>query len=94
MTQATASSRRPARYPSPWRDTGAAIDARLVRRLIAAQFPRYRELPVAAVVPGGHDNRTFRVGDSLCARLPSAGVREALRVIREITELTGGGGQR
>ncbi len=73
MTQATVSSRRPARCPSPWRDTAAAIDARLVRRLIAEQFPRYRALPVAAVVPGGHDNRTFRVGDSLCARLPSAG---------------------
>ena len=49
------------------------IDADLVRRLIAEQFPRYRKLPVAAVVPGGHDDRTFRVGDSLCARLPSAG---------------------
>ena len=51
----------------------AAVDADLVRRLIAEQFPRYRKLPVAAVVPGGHDNRTFRVGGSLCARLPSAG---------------------
>ena len=49
------------------------VDADLVRRLIADQFPRYWKLPVAAVVPGGHDNRTFRVGDSLCARLPSAG---------------------
>ena len=82
MTQATVSSRRPARWPSPWRDAAVAIDADLARRLIAAQFPRYRELPVAAVVPGGHDNRTFRVGDSLCARLPSAS-RYAPRLLIE-----------
>ena len=50
----------------------AAIDAALVRRLVAEQFPRYRELPVSPVTPGGHDNRTFRVGRSLGARLPSA----------------------
>ena len=53
------------------RHATAAIDAALVRRLVAEQFPRYRELPVSPV-PGGHDNRTFRVGDSLAARLPSA----------------------
>ena len=59
-----------------------AIDADLVRRLVGEQFPRYRELPVAPVVPGGHDNRTFRVGGSLCARLPSAS-RYAPRLLTE-----------
>ena len=54
------------------RNAAAAIDAALVRRLVAEQFPRYRELPVAPVIPGGHDNRMFRVGGSLVARLPSA----------------------
>ena len=54
------------------RKATAAIDAALVRRLVAEQFPRYRELPVSPVTPGGHDNRTFRVGRSLGARLPSA----------------------
>ena len=49
-----------------------AIDADLVRRLVGEQLPKYRELPVTPVVPSGHDNRTFRVGGSLCARLPSA----------------------
>ena len=50
----------------------AAIDADLVRRLVAEQFPEYRGLQVVPVVPGGHDNRMFRVGGLLCARLPSA----------------------
>ena len=58
------------------------IDAGLVRRLIAEQFARHRKLPVAALVPGGHDNLTFRVGDSLCARLPSAG-RYAANLLTE-----------
>ena len=54
------------------RNAVAPIDAALVRRLVAEQFPQHRELPVSAVIPGGHDNRTFRVGGSLSARLPSA----------------------
>jgi aminoglycoside phosphotransferase (APT) family kinase protein len=48
------------------------IDAELVRRLISAQFPEWAHLPVVPVVPGGWDNRTFRLGDSLTVRLPSA----------------------
>ena len=48
------------------------IDAELVQRLLRAQFPEYGHLPVAQVRPGGHDNRTFRVGEQLAARLPSA----------------------
>ena len=67
MTQARAWSRRPARCPSPWQDAAGAIDADLVRRLIASQFPRYRELPVVASSPAGMTNRTFRVGNR-CAR--------------------------
>ena len=48
------------------------INARLVRRLIHAQFPEYAALDVTQVLPGGHDNRTFRIGHQLSARLPSA----------------------
>lgn len=48
------------------------IDEALVRRLVADQFPQWAHLPVRAVVPGGWDNRTFRLGDDLLARLPSA----------------------
>ncbi|MFC4493271.1 aminoglycoside phosphotransferase family protein [Streptomyces ovatisporus] len=49
-----------------------AIDAALVRRLIAQQFPRWAQLPVEAVRFDGHDNRTFHLGDSMTVRLPSA----------------------
>ena len=51
---------------------GVPIDVELVRRLIAAQFPQWSDLPVRAVEPGGWDNRTFRLGDRLSVRLPSA----------------------
>ncbi|MFI2651533.1 aminoglycoside phosphotransferase family protein [Micromonospora fulviviridis] len=48
------------------------IDEGLVRRLVAEQFPRWAHLPVAAVARQGWDNRTFRLGDHLVVRLPSA----------------------
>ena len=49
-----------------------SIDAGLVRRLIASQFPQWAKLPVTAVEPGGWDNRTFRLGEQMSVRLPSA----------------------
>ncbi len=49
-----------------------AIDDALVRRLVAAQFPRWASLPVTAVEPGGWDNRSFRLGETMIVRLPSA----------------------
>ncbi len=48
------------------------IDATLVKQLIRAQFPEWAELPIAPVENGGWDNRTFRLGDSMSVRLPSA----------------------
>lgn len=48
------------------------IDAALVRRLVAAQFPQWADLPVEPVLPGGWDNRTFRLGEDLSVRVPSA----------------------
>lgn len=48
------------------------LDENLVRRLVAEQFPHWGGLPVRAIVPGGNDNRTFRLGDELTVRLPSA----------------------
>jgi aminoglycoside phosphotransferase (APT) family kinase protein len=48
------------------------IDADLVARLVADQFPEWAGLRVTAVSPQGWDNRTFRIGDELSARLPSA----------------------
>ncbi|MFM9454130.1 phosphotransferase [Streptomyces europaeiscabiei] len=44
----------------------------LVRALISAQFPDWSELPVRPVDRQGWDNRTFRLGDELTVRLPSA----------------------
>jgi aminoglycoside phosphotransferase (APT) family kinase protein len=48
------------------------IDVALVEALIAAQFPQWAGLPVRPVERGGWDNRTFRLGDGLSVRLPSA----------------------
>jgi aminoglycoside phosphotransferase (APT) family kinase protein len=46
------------------------IDAELVGRLVAAQFPRLTNLPIRAVVSTGTVNAIYRLGDHLCARLP------------------------
>ncbi|HVM83649.1 MAG TPA: aminoglycoside phosphotransferase family protein [Candidatus Binatia bacterium] len=49
-----------------------AIDVDLVRQLLAEQFPQWADLPIRPVEPGGWDNRTFRLGDRMSVRLPSA----------------------
>jgi aminoglycoside phosphotransferase (APT) family kinase protein len=48
------------------------IDVSLVRRLVATQFPQWADLSIKPVEPGGWDNRTFHLGDSMTVRLPSA----------------------
>lgn len=48
------------------------IDASLVQRLIATQYPQWAHLTVEPVLPSGWDNRTFRLGDRMSVRLPSA----------------------
>jgi aminoglycoside phosphotransferase (APT) family kinase protein len=48
------------------------IDVALVRRLLAAQFPQWADLPIRPAVPQGWDNRTFHLGADLSVRLPSA----------------------
>lgn len=45
-------------------------DEALAARLIAAQFPQWRDLPVERVRHSGTDNAIFRLGDELVARLP------------------------
>jgi aminoglycoside phosphotransferase (APT) family kinase protein len=47
------------------------IDVDLVRRLIREQFPQWAGLAIVPVEPQGWDNRTFRIGCDLLARLPS-----------------------
>lgn len=48
------------------------IDEALAHSLVAECFPQWAHLPVRQVLPGGWDNRTFRLGDELAVRLPSA----------------------
>lgn len=48
------------------------IELSLVRRLIAAQFPHWAELEISVIEPNGWDNRTFRLGEQMSVRLPSA----------------------
>jgi aminoglycoside phosphotransferase (APT) family kinase protein len=44
-----------------------------VRRLMAAQLPRWADLPVVPVAEAGTDHALFRLGDDLVARLPVIG---------------------
>ena len=65
-------------------DGRGGIDAELVGRLVAAQFPEWAGLPVRPVEVDGWDNRTYRLGTELSVRLPShasyaAGVRKEQR---------------
>jgi aminoglycoside phosphotransferase (APT) family kinase protein len=48
------------------------IDAALVGRLVAAQYPRWADLPIRPVELAGWDNTTFRLGEDMSVRLPSA----------------------
>lgn len=64
------------------RSTADLIDEDLVRRLVDGQFPHWAGLPVRALLPGGVDNRTFRLGSELTVRLP-AGDWYALQVAKE-----------
>lgn len=42
----------------------------LVRRLLAAQFPQWAELPISPVSSAGTDNAIYRLGDDMAVRLP------------------------
>ena len=50
----------------------AGITSGLVSALIEMQFPQWAGLPVTAVDADGWDNATFRLGDEMSVRLPSA----------------------
>lgn len=51
-----------------------SIDTKLVRNLIAAQFPQWKDLPIQPVASSGWDNKTFHLGDNMLVRMPSARV--------------------
>lgn len=58
-------ARRPARV-------GGRLNADLAAGLVARAFPQWADLPVREVAPQGHDHRTYRLGEELAVRLPSA----------------------
>jgi len=49
------------------------IDPHLPRRLVARQFPEWRDLPIRRVPSNGTDNAIFRLGDDLGIRMPRIG---------------------
>jgi aminoglycoside phosphotransferase (APT) family kinase protein len=49
------------------------IDASLVRKLLAAQFPHWAGLPIEPVRSAGTDNAIYRLGDDMAVRLPRIG---------------------
>lgn len=46
------------------------VDSELVRRLVAARFPRWASLPVERLVSSGTENAMFRLGTDKVVRLP------------------------
>ena len=48
------------------------IDKSLVSHLIAKQFPKFKDYPISPILPGGWDNRVFRLGEDMLIRMPSA----------------------
>lgn len=49
----------------------------LVRRLLAAQHPRWADLPVTPVAEAGTDHALYRLGEELLVRLPIVGWAES-----------------
>ena len=48
------------------------IPLSLVKKLIEEQFPQWAHLPIKTIESGGWDNKTFRLGEEMSIRLPSA----------------------
>lgn len=54
----------------------------LAGKLIAEQFPEFAHLPITSVEKQGHDNRTYRLGNDMLIRMPTA-ESYALKVPKE-----------
>lgn len=52
-------------------NTKLNVPTSLVKKLVAAQFPKWGRLPVKPVSNSGWDNLTFHLGDKLIVRMPS-----------------------
>jgi aminoglycoside phosphotransferase (APT) family kinase protein len=57
----------------PLHDDEVPVTVDDVRRLVAAQLPRWKDLPITPVAESGTDHRLFRLGDALVARMPKIG---------------------
>ncbi|NTE54996.1 aminoglycoside phosphotransferase family protein [Agrobacterium tumefaciens] len=53
-------------------DDRIVVTVQQARRLIASQFPQWAALDVRPVELSGWDNRSFRLGDDMLIRMPSA----------------------
>ena len=51
-------------------NTEVDTNASLVRRLLAAQFPQWANLPIVPVDSAGTDNAIYRLGENMVMRLP------------------------
>jgi aminoglycoside phosphotransferase (APT) family kinase protein len=60
----------------------------LARKLVAEQFPEFSDLPITDVEKQGHDNRTYRLGEQMLIRMPTA-ADYALKVPKEQELLPG-----
>lgn len=47
------------------------ITPSLAQKLIMKQFPEYAHLPITSVEEQGHDNRTYRLGETMLIRMPT-----------------------
>ena len=64
------------------------INKLLAHNLISQQFPEYADLPITDVEKQGHDNRTYRLGEHMLIRMPTA-ANYALKVPKEYELLPG-----
>jgi len=67
------------------------LDAALVRRLLAGQFPEWVTLELRRVKSPGWDNEIFRLGDHLAVRLPrrTMGAHQVAKQHRWLASLAG-----
>ncbi len=59
------------------------INTTLAKKLISSQFSQWVDLKINSVEFSGHDNRTFRLGDEMLIRLPSAEIYAAKVAIEQ-----------
>tara|TARA_R110002072_G_scaffold46082_10_gene127996 strand:+ start:25965 stop:27038 length:1074 start_codon:yes stop_codon:yes gene_type:complete len=60
----------PDRIHNRLHDDELPIDIQLVKRLVASQFPQFKDLPLIQLGASGSTNILFRLGDELVVRMP------------------------